>query len=151
MAEKTNVDQKTWPAISAGCNRADANNEFKAVKTASALLGFGHAPQEQITLEGAFLEKEEREIAQKIIEIIQEPREQKILKMRFGLGEYDRSHTFQEIGDEMGLTGARIVQIYNKIMNKLRHKRFRLERLDEAAGLPKQDFVGLQKKQRRTI
>jgi len=47
------------------------------------------------------------------------PREQKILKMRFGLsGEY--SHTLEEVGREFGVTRERIRQIEAKALTKLR-------------------------------
>ena len=49
-------------------------------------------------------------------------REQKILKMRFGV-EDDRVRTLEEIGQEIGVTRERIRQIESKAINKLkRHK-----------------------------
>ena len=50
------------------------------------------------------------------------PREQKILRMRFGL-EDGRSHTLEEVGQEFGVTRERIRQIEAKALTKLRkHK-----------------------------
>ncbi|MEI7818666.1 MAG: RNA polymerase sigma factor RpoD [bacterium] len=50
------------------------------------------------------------------------PREQKILRMRFGL-EVGRSHTLEEVGQEFGVTRERIRQIEAKALAKLRkHK-----------------------------
>jgi len=50
------------------------------------------------------------------------PREQKILKMRFGLGT-DRTYTLEEVGQEFGVTRERIRQIEAKALQKLRkHK-----------------------------
>ncbi|MDP4038845.1 MAG: RNA polymerase sigma factor RpoD [bacterium] len=50
------------------------------------------------------------------------PREQKILRMRFGL-EDGRSHTLEEVGQEFGVTRERIRQIEAKALAKLRkHK-----------------------------
>ena len=46
------------------------------------------------------------------------PREQKILKMRFGL-EGGRSHTLEEVGQEFGVTRERIRQIEAKALKKL--------------------------------
>lgn len=46
------------------------------------------------------------------------PREQKILKMRFGL-EDGRSHTLEEVGQEFGVTRERIRQIEAKALKKL--------------------------------
>lgn len=50
------------------------------------------------------------------------PREQKILRMRFGL-EDGRGHTLEEVGQEFGVTRERIRQIEAKALTKLRkHK-----------------------------
>ncbi len=53
------------------------------------------------------------------------PREQKILKMRFGL-EDGRTHTLEEVGKEFGVTRERIRQIEAKSLQKLKK--------DEQAG-----------------
>ena len=50
------------------------------------------------------------------------PREQKILKMRFGL-EDGRNHTLEEVGQEFGVTRERIRQIEAKALAKLRINR----------------------------
>ncbi len=47
------------------------------------------------------------------------PREQKILRMRFGL-EDGRTHTLEEVGQEFGVTRERIRQIEAKALQKLR-------------------------------
>lgn len=47
------------------------------------------------------------------------PREQKILKMRFGL-EDGRTHTLEEVGQEFGVTRERIRQIEAKALSKLK-------------------------------
>jgi len=47
------------------------------------------------------------------------PREQKILKMRFGL-EAGRTHTLEEVGKEFGVTRERIRQIEAKSLQKLK-------------------------------
>jgi len=50
------------------------------------------------------------------------PREQKILKMRFGL-EDGRAHTLEEVGAEFGVTRERIRQIEAKALSRLRKMR----------------------------
>ncbi len=50
------------------------------------------------------------------------PREQKILRMRFGL-EDGRMHTLEEVGQEFGVTRERIRQIEAKALTKLRKNR----------------------------
>ena len=48
------------------------------------------------------------------------PREQKILNMRFGIGE-KRDYTLEEVGQDFELTRERIRQIEAKALRKLRH------------------------------
>ena len=48
------------------------------------------------------------------------PREKKVLKMRFGIGER-RDHTLEEIGQDFDVTRERIRQIEAKALRKLRH------------------------------
>jgi RNA polymerase primary sigma factor len=48
------------------------------------------------------------------------PREEKILRMRFGIGEKSE-HTLEEVGDDLSVTRERIRQIEAKALQKLRH------------------------------
>ncbi len=48
------------------------------------------------------------------------PREEKVLRMRFGIGE-DRDHTLEEVGQEFKVTRERIRQIEGKALHKLRN------------------------------
>lgn len=50
------------------------------------------------------------------------PREARILRLRFGLGE-DQPHTLEEVGQKFGLTRERIRQIEGKALRRLRHPR----------------------------
>jgi RNA polymerase primary sigma factor len=47
------------------------------------------------------------------------PREQRILRMRFGIGDAS-DHTLEEVGKEFGVTRERIRQIEAKALEKLR-------------------------------
>jgi RNA polymerase primary sigma factor len=49
------------------------------------------------------------------------PREEKVLKMRFGLGHSGREHTLDEVGSHFGVTRERVRQIEAKALFKLQH------------------------------
>jgi RNA polymerase primary sigma factor len=49
------------------------------------------------------------------------PREEKVLKMRFGLGHSGREHTLDEVGMHFGVTRERVRQIEAKALFKLQH------------------------------
>ena len=48
------------------------------------------------------------------------PREEKILRMRFGIGE-KAEHTLEQVGNDFSVTRERIRQIEAKALRKLRH------------------------------
>ena len=48
------------------------------------------------------------------------PREEKVLRMRFGIGE-NTDHTLEEVGQDFEVTRERIRQIEAKALRKLRH------------------------------
>jgi RNA polymerase primary sigma factor len=48
------------------------------------------------------------------------PREEKVLKMRFGVGD-GSEHTLEEVGQNFAVTRERIRQIESKALRKLRH------------------------------
>jgi RNA polymerase primary sigma factor len=48
------------------------------------------------------------------------PREEKVLRMRFGIGERTE-HTLEEVGQDFSVTRERIRQIEAKALRKLRH------------------------------
>lgn len=96
--------------------------------------GVGRDDGEDDTVLGDFIEDEDaaspedsaanqllKEQVQDILDVLTE-REQKILKMRFGL-EDGKSHTLEEVGQEFSVTRERIRQIEAKALAKLRkHK-----------------------------
>jgi RNA polymerase primary sigma factor len=48
-------------------------------------------------------------------------REEKVLRLRFGIGEKERDHTLEEVGQSFDVTRERIRQIEAKALRKLRH------------------------------
>jgi RNA polymerase primary sigma factor len=49
------------------------------------------------------------------------PREQEIVRMRYGLNEAGKEYTLQEVGEMFQVTRERIRQIEIKALKKLRH------------------------------
>ena len=49
------------------------------------------------------------------------PKEEKILRMRFGIGTGGTKYTQQEIGRHLTITGSRVSQIQNQALRKLMH------------------------------
>jgi RNA polymerase primary sigma factor len=60
-----------------------------------------------------------REQTQRVLKTLS-PREEKVLKMRFGVGEGSQ-HTLEEVGQSFAVTRERIRQIESKALRKLRH------------------------------
>jgi RNA polymerase primary sigma factor len=60
-----------------------------------------------------------REQTQQVLKSLS-PREEKVLKMRFGVGE-GSEHTLEEVGQSFAVTRERIRQIESKALRKLRH------------------------------
>ena len=49
------------------------------------------------------------------------PRERLVIEMRNGLGDLKQPHTYEEIGDVLGVTRERTRQIESKALEKIRH------------------------------
>ena len=60
-----------------------------------------------------------KELTQKVLKTLT-PREEKVLKMRFGVGD-GSEHTLEEVGQSFAVTRERIRQIESKALRKLRH------------------------------
>jgi len=76
-----------------------------------------------ISPEEAAIEADLAEQAQKVLSGLTQ-REEKILRMRFGLGErYDDTHTLEEVSGDFDLSRERIRQIEALALRKLRHSR----------------------------
>ena len=61
-----------------------------------------------------------REITNEVLATLT-PREEKVIKMRFGLGTTSSEHTLEEVGQHFAVTRERIRQIEAKALRKLRH------------------------------
>jgi RNA polymerase primary sigma factor len=61
-----------------------------------------------------------REITNEVLATLT-PREEKVIKMRFGLGSSGSEHTLEEVGQHFAVTRERIRQIEAKALRKLRH------------------------------
>jgi RNA polymerase primary sigma factor len=61
-----------------------------------------------------------REITEEVLQTLS-PREEKVIKMRFGLGPHGEEHTLEEVGEGFAVTRERIRQIEAKALRKLRH------------------------------
>ena len=61
-----------------------------------------------------------REITEEVLKSLT-PREEKVIKMRFGLGPHGSEHTLEEVGQHFAVTRERIRQIEAKALRKLRH------------------------------
>ncbi len=61
-----------------------------------------------------------REITDEVLATLT-PREEKVIKMRFGLGATGSEHTLEEVGQHFAVTRERIRQIEAKALRKLRH------------------------------
>jgi RNA polymerase primary sigma factor len=61
-----------------------------------------------------------REITEEVLKSLT-PREEKVIKMRFGLGPNASEHTLEEVGQHFAVTRERIRQIEAKALRKLRH------------------------------
>ena len=77
------------------------------------------------------------------------PREEKVLRMRFGIGEKS-DHTLEEVGQDFEVTRERIRQIEAKALRKLRHPS-RIEAAQVVHGIVSPVHVGLAVKRRLAV
>jgi len=75
--------------------------------------------KDAIDPQGAVLEANLAENTRKVLATLA-PREEQVLKMRFGIGER-ANHTLEEVGQDFEVTRERIRQIEAKALRKLRH------------------------------
>ncbi len=78
----------------------------------------------------ALIREDEREETRLVLHTLT-PREEKVIRMRFGINERS-DHTLEEVGQDFAVTRERIRQIEAKALRKLRHPS-RLKRLEDYA------------------
>lgn len=76
-------------------------------------------PTQEPTPEEFVIKNEEKERVQEVLKTLG-PKEEKVIKLRFGIGEVGE-YTLREIGRELGVTHERVRQIESKALRKLRH------------------------------
>ena len=76
------------------------------------------------------------EQTRKVLQTLTE-REEKVLRMRFGIGE-ESDHTLEEVGQDFNVTRERIRQIEAKALRKLRHPSRSQKLFNFMEGLPKE-------------
>ncbi len=147
MHETINKVMRTIRKLTSELNREPTNEEIgKALDmepekidyimrikqdTASLDASIGREGDDEDSVLGDFVEDEERDspedsaanqiLKEQLAEIIASlsPREQKIIRLRFGIGG-GRPHTLEEVGNEFDVTRERIRQIEAKALSKLR-------------------------------
>jgi RNA polymerase primary sigma factor len=73
---------------------------------------------EEDVIDGTATPELSREVRRVLVTL--SPREEKVIRMRFGIGEKD-DHTLEEVGQDFEVTRERIRQIEAKALRKLRH------------------------------
>ncbi|HAM53074.1 MAG TPA: hypothetical protein DCP92_21115 [Nitrospiraceae bacterium] len=65
---------------------------------------------------------EKKEMSKQVLTVLKtlQPKEEKVIRMRFGIG-VDRDHTLEEVGRHLCLTRERVRQIERKALTKLKH------------------------------
>ncbi len=76
-------------------------------------------PDHQVVLPDASVNRTERTRELDRILSTLTPREQMVIRMRFGIG-HDQAHTLEQVGDELSVTRERIRQIEAKALKKLK-------------------------------
>ena len=70
-------------------------------------------------LDGIVQEEEERSLNR--VSVILSGREAQIICMRYGIGFYEKRHSLQEVGDELGLSRERIRQLEGEAIERLKN------------------------------
>ena len=117
MARKLGISKKKAEIIQQGLTAVNAPSQMGGgeTQTISEILADPSAPPEQ-----SLLDESDLPIVRSLLSHL-EPREQKIMELRFGLDGYDGPpRTFKEIGAIIGLTRERVRQLEKQALGQLR-------------------------------
>ena len=99
---------------------AQLKTNKKTMKVNEAEMRFLLDHDEPKLLEDQYAEEQRDSMVEKMLSTLT-PREQKVIKMRMGLGEYDHEHTLEECAVMFDVNRERIRQIEQKALRKMRH------------------------------
>jgi len=100
----------------------ETNKRSVQVKEAEMKFMLENSQEETLSLDYEIYEDQRKEMIESQLNLLV-PREEDVIKMRFGLGEYDREYTLDEIAKKHNRTTERIRQIEAKALRKMRHPR----------------------------
>ncbi len=67
-----------------------------------------------------------KNLVSSVLNILPE-RDRKVIEMRFGLGNYNRTHTLREVAEVLGISRERVRQIQNRAIEKIKNYRITLD------------------------
>lgn len=99
---------------------AQLKTNKKTMRVNEAEMRFMLEHDEPKFLEDSYADDQRDQMVQKML-LTLTPREQKVIKMRMGLDEYDHDHTLEECAVHFDVNRERIRQIEAQALRKLRH------------------------------
>jgi RNA polymerase sigma factor (sigma-70 family) len=109
-----NLTMPTGPVKNGRQPKCDDSARHSRVLTADLV-----ADENAVTPLDSAIQANLREATTQVLECLT-PREERILRMRFGIG-MDGNHTLEEVGKQFSVTRERIRQIEAKTLRKLKH------------------------------
>lgn len=110
--------EELWPDAVLAVKSPTATREIEARD--ALLLASAEATMDLPASPGELFDQKELRSKSEWAMTVLTPREQKVVRLRVGLCD-GGDHTFEEIGDALGVSRGRALQIFNKSIRKLRH------------------------------